>query len=219
MGKVLNKRNLIDGLIKELFIVETSEETDDGDASASASARGTSKWKLNSNVSMALTFMFPQIYLKAIEILDLGRIVIYQYAKESEDTIDSKVDSFMENGDYLVICQREGEEEEEEGISPMIDLDQWFCSCPMYQEQFEHAEFIEDITLANDSKYGHRFGLHCQFKQQMNSAHDIPICEHLLAHYILSQHYEKLPQGYTLKPVDLPQWLELHSMILPPCTP
>ncbi|CCH40899.1 Zinc finger SWIM domain-containing protein sws1 [Wickerhamomyces ciferrii] len=175
---------IVEGLISKLFLQNEDQDQDE--------------IKIDDKISLTLTFIFPEIYLKSLDILDQKRIVIHKYNK----SIDNANQLF---NDSLVLINQDLED-----TPYYIELNQWFCSCTRFQNGFKQIQCTSD-TINTNIAYGIRFSNNLpQFKDPSN----IPICEHLLSCYILNTHQHRLKDRYKLETVDQETWLTLHSKLL-----
>lgn len=209
---VSNRTKLIDDLIANLFVRTSDGVRDD-----------VEQWGLNENVSLSLTFIFPQVYLKAIEILDLNSLTIYQYSETAQTETGADRFSFEEKvtGCTLVLVA-DVDGEGKENCRHLVDLNQWFCSCDAYKERFDKAVINEELNKEQEeesdngydyaSSFGFRKDLIFQFVDDEDCT--APICEHLLAYHILQLHHEKLVKpAYAFQLVSLGQWLDIHATL------
>lgn len=203
-----NRIQIIDDLIGNLFIHNPRFDTDEGQDEK------VSQWILHDNVSLTLSFIFPQVYLKAIEILDSQCIHVYKYKKDdNEKDEDDKLNDDM--NDCLVLI--DSIDDNGKKVPNVVDLGQWFCSCSTFKTAFDQAVIDEFISEHDENKsFGYRKDLIFQFLDEDD--YKIPICEHLLAYHILQQHREKFETSppYTIHSLDLHQWLDIHSTLITP---
>lgn len=195
-----NRRALIEELVNNLFVLNgDNQEKNSGDG----------EWRIDPNVSLTLTFMFPaQMYLRAIESLDSKNIIIYHYQGNTENEKSNFNFEKDLNDAMILVPSVSSDEIVQNGV---VDLDSWCCSCFEFTQSFKPTKVITTQHIGNHT-FGMRIGFTTQFTDTQD--HRVPICQHLLASYILKKHHSKLLNSYAIKPLERHQWLNSHSTLI-----
>ncbi|KAH3675731.1 hypothetical protein WICMUC_002523 [Wickerhamomyces mucosus] len=189
-------RKLIDTLLSQTFSNHTS-------------------LPLDSNNLLALNFLLPKTFPKALELLDLKKIYLlvkFQQFKSEQNNFENDIDNLMvENNEFIIFGANFGDP------IILIDLSSWFCTCSDFNVEFNTCEVINSKDILEqchnnivDIQYGSRDKNLPQFKDE------IPICEHLLSCYLISLDHINMYERskYQIKYVDQSEYCYIMSKII-----